>query len=308
MKLFAPILIFAMSSFCNIDFSSLVYDYSNIPDLSKYQARDKSILDYRYYPSTSGTMIILLHGSGYHSRYFYKLAKRLSVENIAQIVTPDLRGHGINPVNRGDVDYIGQLDDDLDDLIQFCKRTYQSEKIIIAGHSSGGGLALRLAGNKQRAQADAYLLLAPYLAHDAPTINPQSTWAEPHLFKIIMASILNGVGCSWLDHAITISFNMPEQYRDGSETLSYTHALISSYSPINYRSDLANISKSTLLLVGENDEAMQAQAFKEVLPDNKNITLKILPKISHMGIVTDGKAISTIANWLASIISKIGDF
>jgi len=31
---------------------------------------------------------------------------------IAQVVTPDLRGDGINPDKRGDVDYIGQLDDD----------------------------------------------------------------------------------------------------------------------------------------------------------------------------------------------------
>ena len=298
MRLFALLLIFPMSGLCDIDFSSLIYDYSYIPDLLKYQARDKSMLDYRSYPSASRNMIILLHGSGYHSRYFYKLAKRLSEENIAQVVTPDLRGHGINPAKRGDVDYIGQLDDDLDDLLQFCKKTYQSEKIIIAGHSSGGGLALRLAGNKHRAQADAYLLLAPYFAHDAPTINPQSNWAEPHLFTIILANILNGLGFNWLNHATTISFNIPEQYRDGSETLSYTHALISSYSPIDYRSDLANISKSTLLLVGENDEVMQARGFKEVLPDNKNIKLEILSKIIHMSIVTEDAAINAMANWL----------
>ena len=134
--------------------------------------------------------MIIFHGSGYHSRYLYKLAKTLSDGKVAQVATPDLRGHGVRPIKRGDIDYIGQLDDDLDDFVQFCITTYRPENIFIAGHSSGGGLALRLMGNDKRHQADGYVLLAPYLAHDAPTTNTKSGWAKPSMIKVILAHTL----------------------------------------------------------------------------------------------------------------------
>lgn len=291
-------LLFAYVGFAAIDFSSLLYDYSGIPDLTQYPARDGARLDYRYYPSSAKNLMIILHGSGYHSRYLYKLAKTLSENNVVQVVTPDLRGHGVKPTKRGDVDYIGQLDDDVDDVLQFCRNTYHPEKIIIAGHSSGGGLVLRLMGNQKRQQADGYVLLAPYLAHDAPTTNAQSGWAKPSLIKVIFAHMLNGFGLHWLDHVVTINFELPRQYRDGSETLAYTHALITSMSPLNYQSDLQNTSKKTLIVVGENDEAMHVHEYEKVMPKNKNFEVSIMPHMNHMGVVINDRAIGVISTWL----------
>ena len=291
-------LLFAVESFSEIDFSSLIYDYSRIPDLVQYQARDHAKLSYRYYPSPSNNLMIILHGSGYHSRYLYKLAKTITHNQIAQVVTPDLRGHGPQALKRGDIDYIGQLDDDLDDLVQFCIATYSPKKIFVAGHSSGGGLALRLMGNKMRHQADAYILLAPYFAHDAPTTNAKSNWAKPALLKVIFAHMLNGFGLHWLDHSVTIKFNLPEAYRDGSETLAYTHALITSFSPSDYERDLRNTTKKTLVVVGEDDEAMNASAYQKVLPQNASIELTILPRVHHMGIVTNEYIAGVIGGWL----------
>jgi non-heme chloroperoxidase len=44
------------------------------------------------------------------------LAKTLQAEGVT-VYAPDLRGHGSSG-RRGDIDYIGQLDDDLVDLYQ----------------------------------------------------------------------------------------------------------------------------------------------------------------------------------------------
>lgn len=288
-------ILFAIEAFSAIDFSELVYDYSSLPELSQYQARDKSVLDYRYYASDSKDLLIILHGSGYHGRYLHKMASGVSQKNIAQVIIPDLRGHGMTK-KRGDVDYIGQLDDDLDDLIRFSNITHKPNKIFIAGHSSGGGLALRLMGNPKRHQADGYILLAPYLQHDAPTTNKNSGWAKPLLARVILANILSAFGFGCLDHVVTIKFDMPEEYKDDSVTLFYTHAMITSYSPWDYKKDLKNTSKKTLVLVGENDEAMNASAYKEVIP--KNMKLVILPKMTHMGIVVSDKTFAIIEDWL----------
>ena len=61
---------------------------------------------------------MLVHGSGSHSRYRFPLARAIAERDAAHVYTPDLRGHGLNPACRGDVDYIEQLEDDLADLVE----------------------------------------------------------------------------------------------------------------------------------------------------------------------------------------------
>jgi len=54
-----------------------------------------------------------------------------------------MRGHGESG-SRGDIAYIGQLEDDLDD---FMKQVLEVEKgVTLIGFSGGGGFALRFAG------------------------------------------------------------------------------------------------------------------------------------------------------------------
>lgn len=133
-------------------------------------------------------MTILLHGSGWHSRYFLPLAGFISSEGLSQVYTPDLRGHGHSPERRGDVDYIGQLEDDLLDFIAMIPKDNPKAMLILGGHSSVGGLAVRFAGSKY---GHAYLLLSPYLQYNAPTVRHNSGgWARP-LYK----------AHHWADHA-----------------------------------------------------------------------------------------------------------
>jgi len=94
-------------------FDELFFDYSSLPELKSLTARDGTQLAYRHYPADSEKIVILLHGAAWHSRYFLPLAEFISSEGLAQVYTPDLRGHGPTPKRRGDVDYIGQFEDDL---------------------------------------------------------------------------------------------------------------------------------------------------------------------------------------------------
>ncbi|MBT7716490.1 MAG: alpha/beta hydrolase, partial [Deltaproteobacteria bacterium] len=149
-------------------FNELFLDYTNVPQLKTFTARDGKPLAYRHYPAQSDRVLILLHGSGWHSRYFLPLAESISAEDLAQVYTPDLRGHGSTPERRGDVDYIGQLEDDLADLIAIIRKDNPNAMLIVGGHSSGGGLAVRFAGSQYGKQADAYVLLSPYLKYNAP--------------------------------------------------------------------------------------------------------------------------------------------
>lgn len=288
-----------------IDFSEMMLDYGDMPALQSYTARDGSQLDYRYYPSNSDKVLILLHGSGWHSQQFYPLAKQLSEQGFATVVTPDLRGHGRNPQRRGDIDYIGQFEDDLADLITELKQETQVAQVIMGGHSSGGGLALRFAGGEYGNMVDAYLFLAPFIYYNAPTTRPNAGgWANPYTARIIGLSMLNNIGIDGLNDMTCIEFDMPKSVRNGTETLAYSYRLNTSFSPRDYGKDLTAITQPLLLLVGKKDETMFADKYQALISNNainsQQAEVKVLPNLSHMGIVVSPDVRPDIQAWLAA--------
>jgi non-heme chloroperoxidase len=129
------------------------------------------------------------------------LAEFLSSEGLAQVFTPDLRGHGHTPERRGDVDYIGQLEDDLADLIALVRKVNPNAMLIVGGHSSGGGLAVSFAGSRYGDQAEAYILLSPFLKYNAPTTRSDSGgWAHPYTGRIVGLTMLNNLGIHDVSH------------------------------------------------------------------------------------------------------------
>jgi non-heme chloroperoxidase len=287
----------------NLAFQELFVDYTGIPQLKTFTARDGKQLPYRYYPTrisgSSNKILILIHGSGWHSRYFYPLAKYLSSQNLAEVYTPDLRGHGYTPERRGDIDYIGQYEDDLVDFIAMIRKYHPKVTIIIGGHSSGGGLVQRFAGSKYGKLADAYILLAPYLQYSAPTVRPNSGgWANLNTKRIIGLAMLNNVGISWFNALPVISFNMPVEARNGTETLVYSYRLVTSFGSSNYQRDLAAINKPLLVVAGTADEVNYAEKFKPVILQYTKAQVELLPGVTHMGVVVGPEVRPVIGEWL----------
>jgi len=289
-----------------INFSEMMLDYAGMPSLQSYGTRGQGQLQYRYYSSDSDKVLILLHGSGWHSQQFYPLAKFISEQGLAQVYTPDLRGHGVNPQRRGDIDYIGQFEDDLADLILGIKQDSPKSDIIMGGHSSGGGLAIRFAGGKYGKQADAYLLLAPFIFYNAPTTRPNAGgWATPYTARIIGLSMLNNIGIHGLNDLTSIEFNMPQAFRNGTETLAYSYRLNTSFAPRDYEDDLSAITQPMLVLAGADDETMFAEQYQPVItqhiPDNKQARVEVLPGVSHMGVVVSPDVRPVIQAWIEGL-------
>lgn len=284
-------------------FDELDIDYNGLPLLETYKCRDGVQLDYRYYPAKSHKVFILLHGSGWHSKYFFPMAKALSSENASHIYTPDLRGHGMSPKKRGDISYINQLEDDIADFIKIVKMKHPNSTLIVGGHSSGGGLAIRFAGSRYGGLADAYMLLSPFLKYNAPTMKANSGgWASTHMPRIIGLSMLNNVGISWLNHLHVIDFNMPTAYRDGTETLSYSYRLNTGYAPRDYKKDLSKIKQPLLVVIGKSDESFVAEAFSpELSKYKKDVDLILLEGVTHMGAVVGKQSIPHITKWMIEI-------
>ena len=286
----------------NLSFKQLIFDYARLPQLQTFTARDGKQLAYRHYSAQTNKILILLHGAAWHSRYFLPLAEFITSQNLAQVYTPDLRGHGIKPERRGDVDYIGQLEDDLADLMAMISQSNPNAKFVIGGHSSGGGLALRFAGGQYGHQASAYLLLSPFLKYNAPTIRPNSgEWTIPYTRRIIGLTMLNNIGIKWFNDSTVIEFNMPKEVRDGTETLFYSYRLNTSYASRDYKKDLRAINKPLLVVVGNKDEAFIADRFEYVISQYTQGKVKLLNGVTHMGLVVGPEIRPVIKEWFESL-------
>jgi alpha-beta hydrolase superfamily lysophospholipase len=282
-----------------VAFNELFFDYTTLPKLESFAARDGSQLSYRHYPSESDKVIILLHGAGWHSQYLLPLADFISSEGLAEVYTPDLRGHGPKPIRRGDIDYIGQFEDDLGDLMAIIREENPNAMLIIGGHSSGGGLAIRFAGSQYGNEADAYLLFSPFLKYNAPTARPNSGgFANPHTKRIAGLTMLNNWGIHRFDYLTAIEFNMPEEARDGTETLSYSHRLNTAYAPRNYKKDLKAITQPLLVVAGTADESFFTEQYEPVISQYTDVYVELLEGVTHMGIVVGPEVQPFVKEWL----------
>ena len=286
----------------DLAFNELFFDYSSLPELKSFTARNGTQLAYRHYSSDSDRIVILLHGAGWHSRYFLPLAEFISSEGLAQVYTPDLRGHGLTPERRGDLAYIDQLEDDLADLIAIIQKDNPKSMLIVGGHSSGGGLALRFAGSQYGRKAHAYMLLSPFLKYNAPTTRLNSGgFAMPYTGRIIGLVMLNNAGIRWFNYLTVMQFNMPESARDGTETLSYSYRLIAAYAPHDYEKDLSAITQPLFVVAGTKDETMIYCQYEPVISQYTSVQVKLLPGVTHMGIVVRPEVRPVIKEWLEGL-------
>jgi alpha-beta hydrolase superfamily lysophospholipase len=275
------------------------------PSLRRYPARDGEQLVYRIYESASDRILIFIHGSSYHGGGYHALASAISLGGTAKVVLPNLRGHYQSGRRRGDVDYVGQLEDDLDDLIMFLRTSERRHgPITLGGHSSGGGLAIRFAGGVHAADVSSYLLLAPIIPlSKAVKGGDAGGWASLHWKRLYGLLALNAVGIHGFNGLPIVAFNKPAKYWDGTETLTYSYRLNASYHPrTNYHADIHALPERTLVFVGANDEAIDADALRSLFAaDAPQAQLKILPDTSHFGIFSDPAALAVANDWLKGL-------
>lgn len=204
--------------------------------------------------------MILIHGICEDGKYLHWIADYISSRNLAHVYTPDLRGYGQKPKRRGDIDYIGQIEDDLADLIQWIKGKHGGIKIILVGHSAGGGTAIRFAGGDYADEVSAYLLLAPAIGPTAPVVRKNrsdgyESYIQIQMPRIIDLALLNAIGIKNFNGKTVMSINKPADVRHGTETLQLSFRLLMSRMPrMKYENNLKAITKPALVLVGENDE------------------------------------------------------
>ena len=276
----------------------------SVPAIDRYPARDGEQLSFQFYDSTGEVILVFVHGSSYHGAGYHTLARELSDAGVAKVYLPNLRGHYLSGQRRGDVDYIGQLEDDLADLVAYIRDRDQRGPLVLGGHSSGGGLAIRVAGGEHGGLASAYLLLSPVIPL-APTTRGGDAggWAHLHRSRLYGLLVLNAVGVTGLNGLPIIQFNKPEKFRDGTETLSYSYRLNTSFHPrYDYAADIEAMGDQFLLLIGDDDQSNDPVAYEEMFPQSgAEARVMRLPGVDHLGVFSAPSALSAMQDWFRAL-------
>jgi alpha-beta hydrolase superfamily lysophospholipase len=275
----------------------------DLPPLQTFAARDGEELAFRRYDSAAERVLVFVHGSSYHGASYHALASRLSRSGAAKVVLPNLRGHYLSGRRRGDVDYVGQLEDDVFDLVAHLRAGGWRGPVTLGGHSSGGGFAIRFAGGASAGTVSSQLLLAPVVP-GSPALRGGTAggWARVHLRRVIGLVLLNAVGIHGFDALPVIEFAKPRRFWDGSETLAYSFRLNASYHPrADHARDLRALrGRPLLVLVGADDEAVDGEALRELFADVSD-AVEVLPGVDHFGVYRDPAVLERIERWLQAL-------
>jgi alpha-beta hydrolase superfamily lysophospholipase len=278
-------------------------DRTSLPEPASVRARDGTSLAVREYEGAGDVVLVALHGSSAEGSYFHPMASWLSGRGRASVYVPDLRGHGASGGRRGDVDYVGQLEDDLSDLLAMLRRRRPGTRVILLGHSSGGGLAVRYAGGRREPPVAGYVLFSPFLGASAATTRPASGgWVTLDAPRIVELARRASTGDPTGQDEMVLHFNKPPSQRTGREVLAYSFRMMVSLAPRqDLGSDLAAIRQPLLVLAGSRDESFVPEQYEPTIGPHARGTFRLLPGVTHLGLVLSPLAWEAVDRWLETL-------
>lgn len=256
------------------------------------------------YGQSDTTVIIYMHGIATDRNDLHRSAMLLQDATHAEVITYDHRGHGDSGGNRHDVEYIGQYEDDLRDIILVLKEQVPDRNVIVAGHSMGGGVAMRYALKKDVPSPDAYLLFAPNFGEgptqrtgedeDETVSEDMSEFVEFDVKRMIGQIMLNSIGVSFMDHLPIMYFN------HWPDMLSYSYRAVLSAQPIRPNTSdkaLQAVNVPLLVVIGSDDEQFIAENYPPFVGENSGGRVTVIDGATHTSILTAQAGFEAISNW-----------
>jgi pimeloyl-ACP methyl ester carboxylesterase len=279
-------------------------NYNTLPDLSTFTMPDESSICYREYPAQADKIILFIHGITGSSRNMHVIADYMKKNNIAHGIALDMRGHG-GSGEKGKLDYIGQLEDDIAAIIDILRVTYKEKRIIMAGYSEGGGFAMRFAGSKYGNLVNTYIFIAPFLHENSPVnVSPfyggyDERWVSLYVPRYIGITLCNFFGITWFNNLTTIEYKIPDKFIE-DYTPAYSYNLSENFRPHkDYIGDIRKLKGRAVLFVGREDQNFLAQKYKDELEQYTNrLSFEFISRADHFDIILDERVFKQITTKL----------
>src|SRR3989344_2673667 len=167
----------------------------------------------------------------------------------------------------------------------------------LMGFSAGGGFALRFAGSARQDLFDRYVLLSPFLHHNAPTSRPDSGgWVSVGLPRMVAITLLNQIGITRWNHLPVLSFALNDVARE-LLTPRYSYTVATNFRPHDdYQADIRNARGTVCIVAGQDDDFFPADPFADLFAKSgKPVPVTLVPGVNHMGLTLDAQAVGTVA-------------
>jgi non-heme chloroperoxidase len=269
-------------------------DFSDLPTEQTYVARDGVKLGYRAYEGGVAQVVVLIHGSSDNGAGMHPLAKALRDAG-ASVYVPVMRGHG-DSGRPGDIDYIGQLEDDLADFVKELQPLHPNASLSLIGFSSGGGFVLRAIASPDEKLFDRFIMISPALPQNAPTIRPDTGgWVSVAKPRIIALAILNRLGIHWFNGLPIVAFATPPKVTYLTSVYSFRLAVDFGAPREGYLTALGRSTKPAAVLVGGSDELFYPDRFAPLFQAARpNLPVTLVPGIGHIGMTVTPEGIASV--------------
>jgi non-heme chloroperoxidase len=284
-------------------------DLSGLPAHAVFTADDGCELAYRRYAARegdAGTVIALIHGAGGYGGQLHALAAGISASARTPVYTLDMRGHGLSGGKPGHaVSSPRQMCDDITAFLRFLEGDMPGARIILGGHSAGGGLVLRFCRSPAANRLGGCILLAPYLGLGSPTIRPLfGGWVRVHANRLRAVTLATALGIRWFNNTTVVAFDLTACPNRDSYTSSWSFNTVLAMGPGRWAPRTAAVSGSypVLVIFGSRDECFYAQAYPEafriVAP---RAEVRTIEGIGHWDLLVDPHTPAIVSEWLSRI-------
>ena len=274
-----------------------------------FEARDGASLHSTVHAATAdpsapadAPVVLLLHGVTASAAVLDRPARKMAASIGASVIALDLRGHGRSGGAPFDVAYLGQYEHDVADVVAALRRERASRPIVLAGHSMGGGIALRYALLRDAPAVDGYLLIAPLLGGGAPSMRrPTAAQAQAndhvriHIARLVGLFMLDAVAVRRFHHLPVLFFDTP------SGMPGYTFFALGSMqpnAPLDYAAALRAVDAPLLVVAGGSDATFRAAAYPSIVREHSAGESLVVAGESHVGILESPPALERIRAWL----------
>ena len=274
-----------------------------LPRARTFDPGDGGALGYRCYESEADVHLVLVHGAGCFGDQLHQIALAVARSGRAQAYTLDMRGHGLSDGERGHaVTRPGQIVEDVGAFLVRLRAERPDDRIILAGHSAGGGVVLGVSRTAADALVDGYVFLAPYVGLGSPSVRPYfGGWTSLHAARLRALVAANLFGITRFNGATVVEFDRDACTLDHRFVRSWSFNTMLAFGAGRWIERATPIApgKPVLLLAGENDECfnqpLYREAFSVIAP---HAAMPPVGACGHFDLLVDQTAIGEIAGWL----------
>lgn len=279
------------------EIADLGFEQPNTSETVVFNMKDDSKIRAKKYPMQSHKTVILIHGVLASSFTYNKMAGQVREALKIEVIAIDLRGHGASDGAPGDISKPNQYAEDLNEIIKAIRIKKPNQKIILVGHSMGGGIVLKHAESYPSTKVNGYILFAPNLGISSPTTSQKldlgNNFIKSHLSRGLGLKMLNEYGIHKYDSLKVMFYNLPKQM----PIQSYSFRSMNAISPNNLRHTLKSIKAPLITLVGSKDEVFIAEEYPMVMNAYSEGECFVIENETHNGIRHNKDAMAKIREW-----------